>query len=244
MTLSVGYTTKKTDVDKWDLLERRYDFIKNKKIEDNKIPKIIHQVWIGGNMPQQEQERCCQVKCFAQDNNWEYILWTENDIDKLSEFKNIYEFNHTQNNGQKSDIIRIQILKEYGGVYIDTDFILLKMFDELLDLDFFCGVAFDGEPNLLNSLIGSSPGNAVITDMLNLDMSIGYRDAMDIINTTGPYLTTRKVFKHIENFNNMLVLPVSFLYPFPNSDINKRPDYKIYLQPETIACHLWAGSWM
>jgi len=244
MKLSLGYNNSKTQQNKWNLLIDRYNLIKNAPTQQYKIPKIIHQVWIGGNMPLREQEMCKQVKDLAQKNNWEYFLWTENDINQLNEFKNINEFNNTPNNGQKSDIIRSQILYEYGGVYLDTDFILLKMFDDLLDLDFFCGVAYDGFPSLFNGLVGTTPGNVIIADMLNLDMNISYRDSMDIINTTGPYLTTRKVFKHLENFNSMLVLPVSFFYPFPNTDINKQPDYKVYLQPETIACHVWSGSWM
>lgn len=244
MTLSLEYNNSRTYQNRWDILIQRYNLIKDTPLQQAKIPKIIHQVWIGGNMPQREQELCNQVKNFAQLNNWEYFLWTEDDICQLSEFKNIDEFNSTPNNGQKSDIIRSQILYERGGVYLDTDFILLKTFDDLLDLDFFCGVAYDGAPSLFNGLIGTTPRNTIIADMLNLDMNIGYSDGMDIINTTGPYLTTRKVFKHIENFNNMLVLPVSFFYPFPNTDINKQPDYKAYLRPETIACHIWSGSWM
>lgn len=244
MKLSVEYNNSRTQQSKWDILINRYNIIKDTPAKQSKIPKIIHQVWIGGNMPIREQELCNQVKNFAQANNWEYFLWTEKDINQLNNFKNINDFNNTPNNGQKSDIIRSQILYERGGVYLDTDFILLKMFDDLLDLDFFCGVAYDGWLSLFNGLIGSTPGNKVIADMLNLDMQIGYSDGMDVINTTGPYLITRKVFKHIEDFNNMLVLPVSFFYPFPNTDINKNPDYKIYIQPETIACHLWSGSWM
>ena len=244
MTLSLEYNNSRTQQDKWDLLINRYNLLRDVPPRQAKIPKIIHQVWIGGNIPRREQEMCRQVKNFAQENNWEYFLWTENDINQLSEFKNIQEFNSTPNNGQKSDIIRSQILYERGGVYLDTDFVLLKMFDNLLDLDYFCGVAYDGFPSLFNGLIGTTPGNVIIADMLNLDMNIGYKDGMDIINTTGPYLVTRKVFKHIESFNNLLVLPVSFFYPFPNTDINKRPDYRTYLQPETNACHVWSGSWM
>lgn len=244
MQLSLGYNNSRTHQDKWDILINRYDLLKNAPTLQTKIPKIIHQVWIGGNMPLREQEMCNQVKQFALENNWQYFLWTEDNINQLTEFKNIHEFNSTPNNGQKSDIIRSQILYQYGGVYLDTDFVLLKMFDELLDLDFFCGVAYDEFPSLFNGLIGTTPGNILIADMLNLDIGVGYSDGMDIINTTGPYFITRKVFKHIETFTNMLVLPVSFFYPFPNTDINKRPDYKVYVQPETIACHVWSGSWM
>ena len=244
MTLSVQYNNSKTQISDWVLLENRYNKIKTREFRESKIPKIVHQIWLGGNIPEKEQTMCSNVKLIAENNGWEYNLWTENEVFKLSNFKNINEFKGTPNDGQKSDILRSQILYEFGGVYLDTDFVLVKTFEELLDLDFFCGVAFDGFPSLFNGLIGSSPKNTVIIDLLNLDMPIGYKDSMDIINTTGPYLITRKVFKHINEFNNMLVLPVSFFYPFPNTDINKHPDYNAYIKPETIACHVWSGSWM
>jgi mannosyltransferase OCH1-like enzyme len=56
-------------------------------------------------------------------------------LKSCTNFKNINAFNDTPNNGQKSDILRSQILYEFGGVYLDTDFILVKTFEELLDLD-------------------------------------------------------------------------------------------------------------
>lgn len=244
MKLSLEYNNSRTQHDKWETISTRYNTIKERPNGVDVIPKIIHQVWIGGNMPSREIEMCENIKNIALSNGWKYFLWTENDIHKLKAFKNREQFDSTPNNGQKSDLLRAQILYEIGGVYLDTDFILFKMFDDLLDLDFFCGVAYDGFPSLFNGLMGCSPNNKIIEDMLDLDLGVGYKDSMDIINTTGPYLTTRKVFKHIQTFDNMVVFPVSFFYPFPNTDINKRPDYRIYLEPETIACHIWSGSWM
>lgn len=39
----------------------------------------------------------------------------------------------------KSDVLRLQILLEYGGIYVDTDTIFVKSFEPLLDVNFSLG---------------------------------------------------------------------------------------------------------
>ena len=243
MKRAVNYNESRIEQNKWDLLVSRYNLIKDRPVSTPKIPKIIHQIWIGGNMPKTQKDLCENVKNFLA-SDWTYMFWTEEDVYKLKSFKNLDEYMKTPNKGQKSDLLRYEILNQYGGIYLDTDFIMVKNFDAMLDLDFFCGVAFDSSPNLLNGLIGTTAGNPLIQDILNLDVPIGYSDGMDVINSTGPYLVTRKLFNNIEKMDNVVVFPASFFYPFPNTDINKKPDYKTYIEPETICCHVWHGSWM
>jgi mannosyltransferase OCH1-like enzyme len=248
MKLSLDYNDRHnkldTDLVKWQLIEERYNEVKNRPIGKEKIPRIIHQIWIGDNMPDKDKKMTEQVQT-NMGEGWRYHLWTEKDIkERLPEFKNYEQYNLTPNPGQKSDLLRAQILHEYGGVYLDTDFIMVKPFNELLDLEFFCGVSFDNTPTLLNGLMACTPKCELITRMLDLDMPIGYKDGMDVITTTGPWFLTRKLFDIFEVQKDIVVMPSSFFYPFPNTDINKSPDYRIYLKPETICCHMWSGSWM
>lgn len=44
----------------------------------------------------------------------------------------------------KSDILRLQILREYGGIYLDTDQLLLTSLDKFRDRECTMGVASDG----------------------------------------------------------------------------------------------------
>ena len=231
--------------DKWELLESRYNKFKNRERQEQKIPKIIHQIWLGKDMPNAEKQRCENIK-----NNispdWEYKLWRDSDVDNLGNFHNKHLYDTATNLGQKSDILRLFLLLEYGGIYCDTDFVFLGSFDELLDLDFFCGVAYDSEPNILNSIIGSSLGNNIIKKLQMFDKPLASKDAMDVIDTTGPYFLTRRIFECFKEEHNMVVLPNSFFYPYPNFTINKTlgDDWRNYIKPETICCHLWACSWM
>ena len=150
----------------------------------------------------------------------------------------------TPNYGQRSDIYRNEILYEYGGVYIDTDFRMISLFDELLDLDFFCGLCYDDWPSMANGAMGSVPRGKTISAMQTYDKEISWSDGQSIIDTTGPYHTTRKV---METFSDdILVLPNSFFYPYPNFPrhrvLGDIPNH--YIKAETICVHLWASSWM
>ena len=51
----------------------------------------------------------------------------------------------------KSDIVRMQVLMEHGGIYLDTDVIALKSFNGLRKYNFTMGIEYHGEPGRLNN---------------------------------------------------------------------------------------------
>ena len=245
MQFSYKYKNEKQDIEDWQNIENRYLQIKSKPRSEKKIPKIVHQIWLGKQMPHFEKKLSDQVKN-SLDSSWQYILWTEENIQNLQTFKNKNLFHTTPNQGQKSDLLRYAILNEFGGVYMDTDFLIVSNFDELLDLDFFCGISFDEKPNLFNGLIGSSPNNNLIKELLNLDKPLQYHDAMLLMDSTGPFFLTRKFLQLLSNCADIVALPNSFFYPYPNFDQCKTlgTNYKDYIKPETICCHMWSSAWM
>lgn len=244
MSNSYYYNNERKLQNEWAAIESIYNKIKLRPQQAETIPKTIHQIWLGGELPARQQQQCESLKTQLPED-WDYILWTDKTIQDLPSFKNYNHFLKTPNFGQKSDLLRLEILFHFGGIYCDTDFILTRPFTELLDLNFFCGIAYDREPNMLNSILGSSAKNSIIADMLDLDKDIKWGDAMEIIDTTGPYLITRKLFKNIHT-DSILALPNSFLFPFPNFDICKKRgnDYRQYINKETFCCHMWDCSWM
>merc|ERR1712070_1358542 len=99
------------------------------------IPRIIHQVWIGGELPHRFQRLAASWKRLHPD--WEYKLWTDSDVKGLR-LRNRELFERAKNPGQKSDILRLEVLYQYGGLYVDTDFECLKSFESsLANLRFF-----------------------------------------------------------------------------------------------------------
>jgi|11BtaG_2_1085332.scaffolds.fasta_scaffold00132_21 mannosyltransferase OCH1-like enzyme len=243
MIYSTEYLNGPTQVEDWNRIKEVYNSYINSEPRDSVIPKIIHQIWLGGDLPDKQKNACRDIQAVCNENGWSYRLWRDSDVLELGDFKNKELFNSTPNLGQKSDILRNIILHKYGGVYLDTDYIIVKLFDDLLDLDFFCGVCFDNWPSMSNSIIGTIPAGDTITSMLTYEKEISWNDGMAIIDTTGPYHTTRAALKNLSS--KTVVFPNSYFYPypcFPRLRV-KGTDPMQYISSETYCIHLWDESW-
>lgn len=89
------------------------------------IPKIIHQIWIGEEAPQFILDAMKTVKDYNPD--YRYILHGNESLEK-------YNLLHLAGKSKPtyiSDILRLKILTEYGGWYIDADVIAYTSLNEL-----------------------------------------------------------------------------------------------------------------
>ncbi|WP_414457740.1 glycosyltransferase family 32 protein, partial [Klebsiella pneumoniae] len=98
---------------------------------------------------------------------YKIIEWNEDNYDIKSEPFIIKAYNEKKW-AHVSDFVRLDVLYKYGGIYLDTDVEIVKVFDDLLSFDLFVG--FMWPCNLGTAVIGASKGNDVIRDLL-----IGYR---------------------------------------------------------------------
>ena len=116
------------------------------------IPKIIHLIWLGGSLP--DKFISLRNKIIEINGDYEVIEWNDNNIN--FPLMNSKLFESCTNLGAKSDILRFEVLYKFGGIYLDYDFLQVKKFDELLDLDFFAGTASTEPDEVWNSIIGCS----------------------------------------------------------------------------------------
>lgn len=100
---------------------------------------------------------------------WEYIVLIANNIInvKMSPPTTIFDRKIGRIEHQ-ADVARLLILKEYGGIYLDTDEVILRSLDNLLNYTFTLSHAVDN--NLSNGLILASPNATFISHWLD-----GYR---------------------------------------------------------------------
>lgn len=113
---------------------------------DKAIPKIIHQIWLGGHTPPCHWMSTWMNEYITQHPEWRYMLWRQKDVDTL-DLRNaeIYDLeNHLAN---KADIARYEILYKFGGVFIDADsmWINTKPLDPLLEMAKSTGLFFGEE---------------------------------------------------------------------------------------------------
>jgi mannosyltransferase OCH1-like enzyme len=119
------------------------------------IPRILHQVWLGADPLPDEHARWVET-WRANHPDWEHHLWTEENLpDGLLRGEGYERLRHPV---ERSDILRLELVHRFGGVYVDTDVESLKPIDPLLG-----GVTFFVER--LNSgrishfVMGAVPGN-------------------------------------------------------------------------------------
>lgn len=104
------------------------------------VPKILHFIWIGSIIPNKYIDN---LNTYV-NNNPEYIinLWVDRNyecsIDGVQiinissiDIINKHELNMVDNYGAKADILRLEILYKYGGIYSDIDSKSLKPFDDV-----------------------------------------------------------------------------------------------------------------
>ena len=99
-----------------------------------KIPKIIHQVWIGDKQPPLRWMQTWKDK----HPDWQYILWDNKKIKELDIInKKQFEMYWNQKRWHGvADVLRYEILYKYGGFMPGADTECQRPLDELFENDF------------------------------------------------------------------------------------------------------------
>lgn len=110
------------------------------------IPKIIHYTWFSGDPFPEKIQRCIDSwKVFLPD--YQFRLW---DMDAIKDIDSMFlrEAIQVRKWAYAADFVRLYAIYHEGGVYLDTDVLLYKSFDPLLDSKMFIGkensVHFEG----------------------------------------------------------------------------------------------------
>lgn len=166
--------------------------------------------------------------------------------------------------GKASDISRLLVLSQCGGLYLDTDMLLLMNLEELhRRCTFYAGLEHRNSGYLGNAIIGSSPNNPILDKTL---LTITQRFApqaegktalAEYINTTlhqtGPFAFTQGVWEATLNNTNegavaageAVIFPLHVFYHFPFIEGKKdeRKQRKVW-HISTLAAHLEQRSWI
>ncbi|MEX0940366.1 MAG: glycosyltransferase [Candidatus Babeliales bacterium] len=225
----------------YNLLKQLYEKNNPQKIKQNntiRIPKIIHQIWLGSPFP--EKYKQWQASWKEKHSDWDYKLWTDADVATFN-FINKKLFDAATNYGEKSDIWRYEILEQYGGVYVDTDFECLKALDILHYMyDFYIGIQ-PLDTNIVQlgiGIIGSIPHHPLLKQAIK-QLPV-YQSKKQIILKTGPIFFTNIFLNYMNRFDYLdIALPATYFYPL--GYIKKDDGWQ---KSESFAVHHWEGSWL
>ena len=135
----------------------------------------------------------------------------------------------------KSDIARMQILKKYGGIYLDIDTICIRSYKDLLCNKFFIAneVTESGKKmGLCNAIMGTEPDGSFITEWWDNYEEHFVTDGWQEASTHLPYHLSKN------NTNLTILKPSNFLLPSWES-IDQIFEKSNELNDDLIVLHYW-----
>ena len=192
------------------------------------IPALIHRIWLGPN-PLPEEFEAYGDSWRRHHPDWTMQLWTDRDLAGL-QLPEVFE--RGRNLTERADILRYEILRRFGGVYVDTDFECRRPLDGLIDgLRAFAAYQMPG--SVCNAIIGAAPGHPALEAALTrLPARVG---AVPFPDSTGPTFFTELV----ADFPQVTLFEPAKFYPYLWTELYRRDEEF----PEAYAVHHWSESW-
>ncbi len=225
-----------------------------------RIPKTIHFIWVGPKpFPRESIENIRMW--IAHHPDWTFKFWTDRirvlphpkmELCLIQDLKflKLYDcFKKSDNYGEKSDLLRLEILYQEGGIYVDHDIKCFKSFEPLSRAyDLFCGMEMPYKTCLSSSIfptnntIGSRPGHPILIESMDwiaskwdqIENDYPGKDRDSVINRTAhrTFLAFGESFKHMANKeeNHDIALPAFYF---------NAPEDRLAI----FARHLYQGTW-
>jgi mannosyltransferase OCH1-like enzyme len=158
-----------------------------------RIPRVFHQVWVGPDPLPDAFARYRQtwLDCHP---DWELRFWTDENLPEGLRRRESYD--RLRSPVERCDILRLELVWRFGGVYIDMDFECLRSIEPLIEnVEFF--TANIGEKGRVNhAILGAVPGNPVLERAL---VEIAPREWYGYDReSTGPYFFDRLLKKCVD----------------------------------------------
>lgn len=232
------------------------------------IPRTVHQIWLG----QHPYPACAEPWRAAIQHHlpdWTYRLWTDADVADLARASLCPQLllDETLGMGMRPDLIRYEILRQHGGLYLDHDMELLGPLDEVMASDCL-HFGFDQPgPASPGTAILASPAGHPFWEMHLRRLRATVRpvrpdNPWDVLDLTGPHALSRSIHAWLDG--NFLGYPLTSpqgltagwlfehgdlvgwsrdaVYPYHWRDLSP-PDFRRENFPQAYAAHHWQGEW-
>lgn len=205
------------------------------------IPKVIHYCWFGrGPKPE------LALKCIESWKKWcpdyQIIEWNEDNFD-INSNRYVKEAYEAKKYAFVTDYVRLYAMYTVGGIYMDTDVMVLKSLDEYLGHEAFSG--FETKTKIPTGIMASVQRQETVGQLLK------YYDTALFCKPDG----TLNLTTNVEVITSMM-LPKGFV---PNGEYQVVEGFAIYppnvfcpdhrkledstYMADTATIHYFAGSW-
>lgn len=206
------------------------------------IPKTIHYCWFGGEVPAAVKMCIASWRKYCPD--WQFRRWDEScapiDIPFVKEALRHKRYAFA------ADYTRFHALYYEGGIYLDTDMLLIRPLDGFLDNNMFLGR--EDASNASMGIIGCQKGNELCRQCLDIYENTKF-------NVVSPPIITRLITPLLQRNgltetdtcqtldNNIVVYSSDYFYPIHYSASYNIDKVMEYATQNTYAIHLWSHSW-
>lgn len=221
------------------------------------IPKIIHFCWLSGDpFPNEIAE--CLVSWKTVLKEYELWLWGKKpvdclglhviekpfDVDAILWCKQAYE---AKKYAFAADYIRVYAVYTYGGIYLDSDVMMYKSFDDLLSLPYFLGE--DAFHCFEPAIFGAEKGTLWVKEVLDRYVGIEFINKDGSLNMRGlpvvfhDRLCSKYSFEYSSTKDNYLYKD-DVIRIFPSDYFNSRNFIEPIRSKDTYCSHHFVGSWL
>lgn len=169
--------------------------------------------------------------------DWDYRLWGDGDLPPLRNqdlYDRAAELCPGLEGQLRSDIVRYELLYQFGGVWVDTDFECLKPIDDLL-YGVTCFAARVTSEWLNNAIMGADPGHPFIGRLIRgLPASVAAHPGKAPRVVSGPQYLTKQ---WREAGDGVTVFAKEMFYPYLWSELGRGNERF----PDAYAVHHWAN---
>jgi len=213
------------------------------KKKNNNIPKKIHYCWFGYKELPDSAKKCIESwKKYCPD--YEIICWNEKNLN-INKYKFAQSAYEDRRWAFVSDVFRVDIIYEHGGLYFDTDVEVIKNLDDLLMNEAFAG--FEGMEYIAFGLgFGAKAKNKTIKEMLDVYSTLDYNKYKEKIEKIASPILFTQIFsaKGLIKNGSMQVIEGFKLYPedyfAPKNPISRL----LNITDNTYSIHHYDASWV
>lgn len=202
------------------------------------IEKKIHYIWFGDKKTEKVLKCIESWKKFLPD--YEIIEWNEKTFDIEKE---IYENKFFRECYKRklwafvADYVRVKVLYEYGGIYLDTDIEVLRTFDSLLDNELFLGYEDDITLNL--AVIGVVKEHIAMKKMLEFYEKKVWTSPLYIITGILTSIIKEIYGEKFKGNEKIKMYSKEYFYPYGHDEEFAEK----CITENTYTIHWWEKSW-
>lgn len=208
------------------------------------IPKIIHYCWFGGN-EKPEKAKSCIASWQKYCPNYEIREWNEQNVSLAECPQYVRDAYDAKKYAFVTDYVRLKVLHERGGFYMDTDVELLKNLDGFLKDRGIIGFENDEFVNS-GQMLAAEAGHPIISEMMECYNGVAfYREDGSMFLLGCPHVNTEVLVRHGLEKNGQEQF-VADVHVYPADWFNPLDSATGTLKKtkNTVSIHWYSMSWI